>query len=92
MLILPTEVLVELDRVNETLGLVAATFPRVRLPVAPPAVRTFVEPLTPTSLIPAEIVEKLIGPLLAVTSTLVLSDSGPATLVKVMLVSAVTSP
>ena len=82
----------ELDRVNETVGFVAETLPRVRLPVAPLVVRILVEPLLPANWIPAVIEEKLMGPLLAVTSTLEPSDSGPVTLVKVMLVAAVTSP
>ena len=82
----------ELDRVNETVGLVAETLPRVRLPVAPLAVRILVEPLLPANWIPDVIEEKLMGPLLAVTSTLEPSDSEPVTLVEVTLVAAVTSP
>ena len=84
--------LVELDRVSETVALVAETLPRVRLPVAPLAVRILVEPLLPESWIPDVIEEKLMGPLLAVTSTLEPSDSEPVTLVEVTLVAAVTSP
>ena len=92
MFTLPTAVLVALLRVNETVGLVAETFPRVRLPVAPLAVRILVEPLLPASWIPAEIEEKLMGPLLAVTPTFEPKESGPTTLVKVILVAAITLP
>ena len=72
--------------------LVAETFPSVRLPVAPLALMILVEPLLPANWIPEVMEEKLMGPLLAVTSTLEPSDNGPVTLVKVMLVAAVTSP
>ena len=92
MLMLPTVVLVALDNVNDTVEFVAVTDPSVRLPVAPLAVRMFVEPLLPASWIPDAIVVKSIGPLLAVTSTFDPKDSGPATLVNAILVAAVTSP
>ena len=89
---LPTVVLEELLRVSATFELVATTLPRKRPPVAPLAVKMFVEPLLPPSRMPDGITEKSMGPLLAVTSTLDPSKSSLATLVNATLVWAVTSP
>ena len=83
---------VVLDRVKETLGLVAETLPRVRLPDAPLAVKILVVLLLPASKMPVETGVKLMEPLLAVMSTLEPSESGPATFEKVIPVADATSP
>lgn len=89
---LPTDVLVALESVNETVEFVAVTLPRVRLPAAPPAVRILVLPLLPASRTPEVMLEKLRAPLLAVMSAFDPNDNGPATLVNVTVVADETSP
>ena len=78
--------------VRETLELVAVILERVRLLLLPLALMLLVVPLAPPSKTPKEMDEKSSEPLLAVTSTLEPSTSGPVTLVNVTLVAAVTSP